>query len=286
VSDGDLEDLDPSTALDDFEIQSGDELQDLDGHVFVTEDDRGWQGVDFLVLSRRRSQAVLRAICMCVGFVLLWFSLPLFARLEKRIIDKSYSSSLNGLAHKDLPGANDTLVVMRTGSTELQDKLPIHMATTLLRYPDSIIFSDYEEDFENRHMIDALESVNSHLKETSPDFEIWRRLKQDGRSVLQQEELSGQSIWLDLGTGKAKNPGWHEQRFPDHVARTNMCLGSWISSSFFRWSTGLCTSFQRRNGIYSSSPTRLSFGRLFWSTYLILAGPNRTISGDKFSSAT
>ncbi|KAI4762618.1 hypothetical protein E4T52_10743 [Aureobasidium sp. EXF-3400] len=166
-----------------------------------------------LVFSRRRSQAYLRAICVCVGFVLLWFNLPLFARLEKRIIHSDYKTLSHGLDSKDLPGANDTLVVMRTGSTELQDKLPIHLATTLLRYPDSIIFSDYEEDFENRHVIDALESVDSHLKEKSPDFELWRRLKQDGRSVLQQDELSGQSIWLDLGTGKAKNPGWKLDKF-------------------------------------------------------------------------
>lgn len=170
-----------------------------------------------LVFSRRRSQAYLRAICLCVGFILLWFNLPLFARLEKRIIQNDYTTPSHGLEYKDLPGANDTLVVMRTGSTELQDKLPIHLATTLLRYPDSIIFSDYEEDFENRHVIDALESVDAHLQETSPDFELWRRLKQDGRSVLQQDELSGQSIWLDFGTGKAKNPGWYGKHFSDRA---------------------------------------------------------------------
>jgi hypothetical protein len=164
-----------------------------------------------LVFSRRRSQAYLRAISVCVVLLLFWFNLPLFASLEKRVINDDYTHPSHGAEYKDLPGANDTLVVMRTGSTELQDKLPIHLATTLLRYPDSIIFSDYEENFENRHVIDALESVDSHLKETSPDFELWRRLKQGGRSVLQQDELSGQAIWLDRGTGKAGNPGWYEQ---------------------------------------------------------------------------
>jgi hypothetical protein len=105
----------------------------------------------------------------------------------------------------------------RTGSTELQDKLPVHLTTTLLYYPNSLIFSDYEEEFQNRHVFDALESVDSHLKETSPDFELWRRLKQEGRSILQQDELSGQSVWLDLGTGKAENPGWYEQQSIDVV---------------------------------------------------------------------
>ncbi|KAG9761559.1 glycosyltransferase family 31 protein, partial [Aureobasidium melanogenum] len=120
---------------------------------------------------------------------------------------------LQGPDYKSLPGANETLVIMRTGSTELQDKLPIHLATTLLRYPDSIIFSDFEEDFKNRHIFDALESVDPHLKETSPDFDLWRRLKQYGRAILRTDELSGKAVWVDHGTGKAKNPGWKLDKF-------------------------------------------------------------------------
>jgi hypothetical protein len=170
----------------------------------------------FIMFSRRRTQAYFRAISVCVVLLLLWFNLPLFASLEKRLVSNDYKALLPGPDYRSLPGANDTLVVMRTGSTELQDKLPIHLATTLLRYPDSIIFSDYEEDFENNHIIDALESVNPYLKETSPDFELWRRLKQDGRAILRVEELSGKSIWVDQGTGKAKNPGWY-----DHELQTS-----------------------------------------------------------------
>lgn len=174
------------------------------------------------MLSRRRSQAYLRAISVCVLLLLSWANLPLFASLEKRMLHSAYTASSLGLEYNNLPGANDTVVVMRTGSTELQDKLPIHMATTLLRYPHSIIFSDYEEDYENRRVIDALESVNSHLKETNPDFELWRRLKQGGRSVLKQDELSGQSIWLDHGTGKAKNPGWYDHTL--QIARIGLII--------------------------------------------------------------
>jgi hypothetical protein len=46
VSNSDLEDLDSSTALDRSQIKSSDELQDLNGHVFISEDDRGRQGVN------------------------------------------------------------------------------------------------------------------------------------------------------------------------------------------------------------------------------------------------
>lgn len=162
----------------------------------------------FLLFSRRRSQAYFRAISVCLFLLLFWFNLPSLACLEKGKVRKEETTLLQGPDYKNLPGANETLVIMRTGSTELQDKLPIHLATTLLRYPESIIFSDYEEDFENHHIIDALEGVNSHLKETSPDFDLWRRLKQYGRAILRSDELSGKTIWVDQGTGKAKNPGW------------------------------------------------------------------------------
>ncbi|THY30388.1 hypothetical protein D6D01_03263 [Aureobasidium pullulans] len=167
----------------------------------------------FPFFSRRRSQAYFRAIFVCIFLLLFWLNLPLLARLEKRIVRDNYTTVLPGPGWKTLPGANDTLVVMRTGSTELQYKLPIHLATTLLRYPNSLVFSDFEEGFEPYHIIDALESIDSHLKETSPDFDLWRRLKQFGRAVLRPDELSGKAVWVDQGTGKAKNPGWKVDKF-------------------------------------------------------------------------
>ncbi|KAI4723550.1 hypothetical protein E4T48_00029 [Aureobasidium sp. EXF-10727] len=165
------------------------------------------------MFSRRRSQAYLRAIFVCTFVVLFWFNIPLLARLEKRMVGKNHTMVPSGPDFKNLPGSNETLVIMRTGSTELQDKLTIHLATTLLRYPNAIIFSDYEEDFQDRHIIDALEGVSLHLKETSPDFDLWRRLKHYGREILRSDELSGKGIWLDGGAGKAKNPGWKLDKF-------------------------------------------------------------------------
>lgn len=162
-----------------------------------------------LVPSRRRSQSYLRVILIVLSLLIIWSSLPTLALVEKQILRDEPPTAEHDPDYRILPGANETLVIMRTGSTELQDKLPIHLATTLTRYPDSIIFSDFEEDFENRHILDALESVDQNLRETSPDFELWRRLKQHGRASLQSDELSGQTIWIDHGTGKAINPGWY-----------------------------------------------------------------------------
>ena len=60
----------------------------------------------------------------------------------------------------DLPGASDAVVVLRTGSTELQDKLPVHLSTTLQCYPNHLVFSDYEETHHGETIVDALSSVS------------------------------------------------------------------------------------------------------------------------------
>ena len=43
----------------------------------------------------------------------------------------------------DLPGANETLVVLKTGAGEIEEKLPIHLNTTFRCYPNTVIFSDF-----------------------------------------------------------------------------------------------------------------------------------------------
>lgn len=110
---------------------------------------------------------------------------------------------------RSLPTADDVVVILKTGSTELQDKLPIHLNTTLRCYPHYLIFSDYEETYESSHIYDALEFVNTSIKNTHPDFELWRRLQKGGRAALKPHELSGPfSKPQKDALGKPSNPGW------------------------------------------------------------------------------
>lgn len=110
---------------------------------------------------------------------------------------------------RSLPGADDVVVILKTGSTELKDKLPIHLNTTLRCYPNSLIFSDYEEIFHSSHIYDALEFVNASIKNAHPDFELWRRLQKHGRAGLKAHELSGPvSKPQKDAMGKPSNPGW------------------------------------------------------------------------------
>lgn len=107
-----------------------------------------------------------------------------------------------------LPGANETVVVLRTGSTEITDKLPVHLSTTLKCYPNHLIFSDHDENFHGETVIDALASVSADILETNPDFELHRRLRRSGRSTLEASELSGVDSEVVMVAGKIANPGW------------------------------------------------------------------------------
>lgn len=109
-----------------------------------------------------------------------------------------------------LPGAEDTVLVMKTGSTEVEAKLPAHLESTLRCFPNQLLFSDTAESFRGRDIIDALESVSPGIKEEHPDFELYRRLREDGRPRLSSVELTGltrnagQESWI----GHQENPGW------------------------------------------------------------------------------
>lgn len=93
---------------------------------------------------------------------------------------------------RHLPGARDAIVVMRTGVTQIEDALPVHLNTTMRCFPNSVIFSDHEELYEGKYEIrDVLANVDPVIKSQNGDFELWRRVKAVGRQGLDPGELSG-----------------------------------------------------------------------------------------------
>jgi hypothetical protein len=111
---------------------------------------------------------------------------------------------------KSLPGADNVLVVFRTGSTELDDRLAIHLSTSIQCFPNYLIFSDLEEKYgeEQVQILDALSDVSSDIVENNADFELYRRLRKDGRSSLDPSELAGSPDRFAIMSGKTDNPGW------------------------------------------------------------------------------
>ncbi|EME89528.1 glycosyltransferase family 31 protein [Pseudocercospora fijiensis CIRAD86] len=108
----------------------------------------------------------------------------------------------------ELQGGDDVLVVMRTGATEIQDKLPAHLNTTFLCYKNLVIFSDYEEDFRGWKVHDVLANVDDDIKTTNDDWTHYQRILKLGRSGLDKSELSGNNSYDSGPFGKNENAGW------------------------------------------------------------------------------
>ncbi|KAI5370446.1 hypothetical protein Slin15195_G013210 [Septoria linicola] len=94
-------------------------------------------------------------------------------------------------ACKELPGADDVFVVLKTGATEFGHKFPVHMNTTLRCYPNYMVFSDHQELYQGQVIHDALTPLDDHIKRHHRhEFGLYNRVKEGGREVLDAEELS------------------------------------------------------------------------------------------------
>lgn len=112
------------------------------------------------------------------------------------------------LPRRDLPGANETVVVLKTGSPELEDRFAVHLSTSLRCFQHYLLFWDLEEWYYGEHMRDALSFVDITIKANHEDFEIYRRLQRDGRAGLRRSELSGSAEAFSKKTGNVENPSW------------------------------------------------------------------------------
>ena len=179
-----------------------------------------------MALIRRQSnqQRVFIGL-FCFIILVLWHTGRLSSCTNPRpktVPGPAHSSSHNYLPCRNLPGANDTVVIVKTGSTELPDRLPIHLTTTLRCYPNYLIFSDHEEYYQGEHIIDALDDVSTKIREEHPDFHLHRRLRQMGRQALAPEEIHHDVARADAWTGHTENPGWKldKWKFLPMVKRT------------------------------------------------------------------
>lgn len=156
---------------------------------------------------RWRSRTLFAAACMA-GLVFLLFRKSGKDTMTLNLFPMHGAARSSTLPCLDLPGAGDAVVVLRTGSTELQDKLPVHLSTTLQCYPNYLVFSDYEETYHGETIVDVLSSVSKQILDDHPDFELYRRLKRLGRSALLASELSSAESEAIQWHGKTQNPGW------------------------------------------------------------------------------
>jgi hypothetical protein len=136
---------------------------------------------------------------------------------------------------QSLEGANETLVIMRTGSTELEAKLSVHLDTVLRCFPNKLVFSDAAEDYNGHTVLDALESVSEAVKENHQDFELYRRLR-DGRQTLASDELHGlpNETFQESWTGHTENPGWKLDKWK-FLPMVNRTFAEYPESAGIKW---------------------------------------------------
>ncbi|KAI7348799.1 glycosyltransferase family 31 protein [Hortaea werneckii] len=162
------------------------------------------------------TKALLRVL-LAIGFLLFLGRLPGRTSFGSGKPDENLYQDLSldielprglDLPCSQLPGADKTLVVMKTGAAELEAKLPTHFNTTFRCYPNYLVFSDYGEVFEDHVIIDALAEVSPTIQKSNPDFALWRRLQKHGRSALTAEELSGPDVDPSNVDGRLDSAGW------------------------------------------------------------------------------
>ncbi|KAF2454117.1 hypothetical protein BDY21DRAFT_264331, partial [Lineolata rhizophorae] len=112
-------------------------------------------------------------------------------------------------------GASDVLVVLKTGSTEIFEKLPEHLLTLFNCVPHKLIFSDLEQDVAGIHVHDALANIPHSWKTELPEFEAYREIKEARGMGLDLANLKSGRFW-DLDKWKFL-PMVHRSRqmFPD-----------------------------------------------------------------------
>ena len=187
------------------------------------------------LLRTRRSRLVLAVISIvCISAFAIFHYRPTFQqelptwhmrnvkfRLPKSLQRQQYQQqqSLSPTSRHRLPcsnftGADEVVYVIKTGATEVYEKLPVHFNTTLKCPPNSLIFSDFAETLDGHEMQDALANITSSIQQENPDFDLWRRLHQNGRAALDESELSTHDTAdPNGGGGNPENNGWRLDKF-------------------------------------------------------------------------
>lgn len=160
-----------------------------------------------ILSTQKIAKAFVSGSLICFALFFYWHRRSTI-RLSQAILPGTKEPQSTGLPCSNLESANDTLVVLRTGSTEIDDRLLVHLTTSLRCFSQYLIFSDLEEHYHGEHIIDALSSVSDDIKASHEDFEIYRRLQHHGRAILDPSDLSGFPEAFEKMSGNAQNPGW------------------------------------------------------------------------------
>lgn len=94
-----------------------------------------------------------------------------------------------------LDGIEDLAIILKTGSTEIYEKLPIHLTTTFKCVQDHLVYSDAPQDFAGELVRDALALVSKEARAELNDLEQHKALHEHLRLGGDASELRGDKSW-------------------------------------------------------------------------------------------
>jgi len=106
-------------------------------------------------------------------------------------------TSANDDGCSSAPDARRVMIIMKTGATELEYKLPTHLVTLLKCVPQGhfIVFSDMAQTFADYPVFDALKNVSAPWKEKHEDFAHYRQIEQFRNEGGDLNTLKGDRSW-------------------------------------------------------------------------------------------
>ena len=107
----------------------------------------------------------------------------------------SQNARLHEESCRSIPGADNVLVVLKTGATEIYEKLPTHFVTLFKCTPHHMVFSDLAQDYADFPIRDAIAPVSKQFREGHEDFDIYTKLQQYQREGQDMSKLKGENGW-------------------------------------------------------------------------------------------
>ncbi|KAF2713791.1 glycosyltransferase family 31 protein [Pleomassaria siparia CBS 279.74] len=80
---------------------------------------------------------------------------------------------------KDVRGAPDVMVVVKTSKSDIDSHLPTHLKTLLSCVPNFAIFSDHAGKIEGFDVHDALDTISTKTKASHDEFDEYEKIQQD-----------------------------------------------------------------------------------------------------------
>ena len=96
---------------------------------------------------------------------------------------------------RNVPGADDVLIMLKTGATEIYEKLPTHFVTLFKCAPHYMVFSDLAQDYADFPVRDAIAPVSKTFREHHRDLKLYRKLQQYQREGQDTSKLKGDRGW-------------------------------------------------------------------------------------------